>query len=64
LIALGLREFRQVFFKPYRIICRVMGNNVYASQWFQNARVLRVRLATEAISALLSSLIRGFQAGS
>jgi toxin ParE1/3/4 len=29
LIALGLREFRQVFFKPYRIIYRVMGNNVY-----------------------------------
>jgi toxin ParE1/3/4 len=29
LIALGLREFRHVFFKPYRIICRVMENNVY-----------------------------------
>jgi toxin ParE1/3/4 len=29
LIALGLREFRQVFFKPYRIIYRVMENNVY-----------------------------------
>ena len=29
LIALGLREFRQVFFKPYRIIYRVMENKVY-----------------------------------
>jgi toxin ParE1/3/4 len=29
LIALGLREFRQIFFKPYCIIYRVMGNNVY-----------------------------------
>lgn len=29
LIALGLREFRQIFFKPYRIIYRVMGNKVY-----------------------------------
>ncbi|MFZ1984623.1 MAG: type II toxin-antitoxin system RelE/ParE family toxin [Desulfatitalea sp.] len=29
LLVLGLREFRQVFFKPYRIIYRVMGNNVY-----------------------------------
>jgi toxin ParE1/3/4 len=29
LIALGLREFRQIFFKPYRIIYRMMGNNVY-----------------------------------
>jgi toxin ParE1/3/4 len=29
LIALGLWEFRQIFFKPYRIIYRVMGNKVY-----------------------------------
>jgi toxin ParE1/3/4 len=29
LIALGLQEFRQIFFKPYRIIYRMMGNNVY-----------------------------------
>jgi toxin ParE1/3/4 len=29
LIALGLRDFRQIFFKPYRIIYRMMGNNVY-----------------------------------
>lgn len=29
LIALGLREFRQILFKPYRIIYRVMGNKVY-----------------------------------
>lgn len=29
LIALGLREFRQIFFKPYRIIYRVMGNKIY-----------------------------------
>lgn len=29
LLALGIREFREVFFKPYRIIYRVMGNIVY-----------------------------------
>jgi toxin ParE1/3/4 len=29
LIALGLREFRQVFFKPYRIICRIIETNLY-----------------------------------
>lgn len=29
LIVIGLREFRHIFFKPYRIIYRVMGNNVY-----------------------------------
>ena len=29
LLALGLREFRQIFFKPYRIIYRVIEKNVY-----------------------------------
>ena len=29
LIALGLRAFRQLFFKPYRIIFRIIENNVY-----------------------------------
>jgi len=29
LLKLGIREYREVFFKPYRIICRVMDNNVY-----------------------------------
>ncbi len=29
LSALGIREYREAFFKPYRIIYRVLGNNVY-----------------------------------
>jgi toxin ParE1/3/4 len=29
LMALGIREYREIFFKPYRIIYRVMGKNVY-----------------------------------
>jgi prevent-host-death family protein len=29
LLALGLREYREIFFKPYRIIYRVMAENVY-----------------------------------
>jgi toxin ParE1/3/4 len=29
LLALGIREYREVFFKPYRIIYRVMHKNVY-----------------------------------
>ena len=29
LLALGIREYREVFFKPYRIIYRVMNKNVY-----------------------------------
>lgn len=28
LLALGIREYRQVFFKPYRLIYRVMGKRV------------------------------------
>jgi toxin ParE1/3/4 len=29
LLAFGLREFREIFFKPYRIIYRVMEDKVY-----------------------------------
>jgi toxin ParE1/3/4 len=29
LLSLGIREYREVFFKPYRIIYRIMSNNVY-----------------------------------
>ena len=29
LLALGIREYREIFFKPYRIIYRVVGKNVY-----------------------------------
>jgi len=29
LLALGIREFREIFFKPYRVIYRVMGHSVY-----------------------------------
>jgi toxin ParE1/3/4 len=26
---LGIRDYREVFFKPYRVIYRVMGDTVY-----------------------------------
>ncbi len=29
LLDLGIREYREIFFKPYRIIYRVMSNNVF-----------------------------------
>lgn len=29
LLALGIRDYREVFFKPYRVIYRVMGASVY-----------------------------------
>ena len=30
LLELGIREYREVFFKPYRIIYRLIGRTVYA----------------------------------
>ena len=29
LLAIGLREYREIYFKPYRIIYRVIAENVY-----------------------------------
>lgn len=29
LLAVGMREYREIYFKPYRIIYRVVANNVY-----------------------------------
>ena len=29
LLALGIREYREIFFKPYRILYRVLGTSVY-----------------------------------
>jgi toxin ParE1/3/4 len=29
LLALGIRDYREIFFKPYRVIYRVMGDTVY-----------------------------------
>lgn len=29
LLALGIKEYREIFFKPYRIIYRVINDNVY-----------------------------------
>jgi toxin ParE1/3/4 len=29
LLAIGLREYREIFLKPYRIIYRVMAENLY-----------------------------------
>ena len=29
LLAIGIRDYREVFFKPYRMIYRVMGDTVY-----------------------------------
>jgi len=45
LLALGIREYRQVAFKPYRIIYRVLGNKVYVSLIADGRRDLQSLLA-------------------
>jgi len=29
LLSLGIREYREIFFKPYRLLYRIIGNRVY-----------------------------------
>ena len=44
LIALGIREYRKVFFKPYRIIYRVIGKKVYVMLIADGRRDMRTLL--------------------
>ncbi len=44
LLEIGIREYREVFFKPYRIIYRVTGNNVYVLVITDGRRDMRALL--------------------
>ena len=44
LLDLGIREYREVFFKPYRIIYRVMGDGVYVMVIADGRRDMRALL--------------------
>ena len=44
LLELGIREYREVFFKPYRIIYRVMGDGVYVLMIADGRRDMRALL--------------------
>ena len=44
LLELGIREYREVFFKPYRIIYRVMGDGVYVMVIADGRRDMRALL--------------------
>ena len=50
LLALGIREYRQVFFKPYRVIYRVIGKQVV---------IYLIADATRDMQALLSRRLLG-----
>lgn len=50
LLELGLREFRETFFKPYRIIYRVAGRRVYVYVIADGRRDMQSLLARRLLS--------------
>jgi len=51
LLALGIREYRQTFFKPYRIIYRVAGKRVYVYLIADGRRDMQTLLARRMLRA-------------
>ena len=49
LLSLGIREYRQLFFKPYRVIYRVLGKHVYIYLIVDGRRDLSTLLATRLL---------------
>lgn len=49
--ALGLREYREIFFKPYRIIYRVMSGNVYVMVIADGRRDMQTLLQRRLLQA-------------
>jgi toxin ParE1/3/4 len=51
LLALGIREYREIFFKPYRIIYRVQKNNVYIFLIVDGRRDMQALLQSRLLQA-------------
>lgn len=51
LLELGIREYREIFFKPYRIVYRVMGQNVYVLLIVDGRRDMQSVLRQRLLSA-------------
>jgi toxin ParE1/3/4 len=51
LLALGLREYREVFFKPYRVIYRVLGKAVYVTLVADGRRDMQTLLQRRLLGA-------------
>ena len=51
LLALGIREYREVFFKPYRIVYRVIGETVYVLLIADGRRDMQTLLQRRLLSA-------------
>lgn len=51
LLALGIREYRQAFFKPYRIVYRVMGERVFIYVIVDGRRDMQSLLSRRLLSS-------------
>ncbi len=51
LMALGIREYRQVFFKPYRLIYRIIGEQVFIVLIADGRRDMQTLLARRLLGA-------------
>lgn len=51
LLALGIREYRQTFFKPYRVIYRVIDRRVYVYLIADGRRDMQALLARRLLGA-------------
>jgi len=51
LLALGIREYRQTFFKPYRVIYRVVGERVYVYVIVDGRRDMQALLQRRLLGA-------------
>ena len=51
LVALGIKDYRQTTFKPYRVICRVMGNRVVIYLIVDGRRDMQSVLARRILGA-------------
>jgi toxin ParE1/3/4 len=51
LLELGIREYREIFFKPYRIIYRIMDKNVYVLLILDGRREMQALLQRRLLEA-------------
>jgi toxin ParE1/3/4 len=51
LLAVGLREYREIFFKPYRFIYRVMAENIYVMVIADGRRDMQALLQRRLLGA-------------
>jgi toxin ParE1/3/4 len=51
LVGLGIKEYRQIFFKPYRVICRVTDNRVIIYLIADGRRDMQSLLARRLLGA-------------